>query len=836
MQVANRTRKRRLVAGISRAALRRVTGLFAVAVAVATVLVPLTSAASPAAAWEHLDRPPGCDRYPASGAFYLVVDAAVPTGYRASLIGAAAAWDSWSAVTGVTVRTVSTMAEVPTTGFPVTVTGRLSDPLDPREESGLAFAAPQCVDGWITGGRMVFLTDNLRGYSETFKQDTFVHEIGHLMGLGHNTGQLACGTIMQASATEFWSCGDGKSPYVDDVAGVMALWRPQAMPSFPANSRIASVYTGKYLQSSFATLSGYANNLGFTNPNSAGYSDWTFVPDKSGAGWGWVVNTASGLCLTQYQGHFKPVYMGWCDNDAARWFAAQLPNGKTKLLNKAARLCLAADTLSTSGTTLPCTHPFTAMTIAPSNIPRTKRALPDTTIPGEAIIGGGSHKCVTANGGSKTVGTGISLRTCDATPEQKWVFHPLRTGGYALGVYEAVPDVGGTDAPVIDTASPELCAQASGSTVALARCDGSKRQAWAAEPTGRLRNQDTQTCLDVSGGATADGSTLVSGACTTAPSTVWNIPASLWSRTVSLGSGASTSGDLLGTVAAPAGQQDTRVRGGLTKTFSADQARWSFEEVKATGGGLLKNLDTGTCLRWRARGDQVGLDDACDGSDASYRWAVTQTAEGTSTIQSQFTGECLDLFGSSSAEGAVIGTWGCNGGRNQLWRAIPNPPARAPVSDAPGIEANLAMFGSATQSSTFSHLGAVGSADKAIDGNADGNFYRGSVTHTDTDRNTWWEVDLGEGAAGHEITVYNRTDCCWDRSQDIWIIASNTPLPVVDDPRSLGATSGVRVAHFTDNTESRLLWVPGGTFRYVRIQLTTNDYLSLAEVVVRPIR
>lgn len=777
-----------------------------------------------------------CGIYPTSGAFYLVIDAAVPAEYRAPLVGAAAGWDSWSAVTGVTVRTVSTRAEVPSGGFPVTISARVSNQDELDGEETLASSSRRCVDRRIAGGRIEVITDNLGSYGEVFKRDAFVHEIGHLMGLDHPTGHLACGTIMRATGSEFWSCGDGKSPYVDDVAGVIARWRPQATPAFPASSRISGVYVGKYLQSSYAALSGYANNLGFTDPNTAGYSDWTFVDDKSGSGWGWVVNTGSGLCLTQYQRHFKPVYMGWCDNDDARWYPRPVGDGTVQLRNKAVGLCLAAGTRSTAGTTLPCTHRYTALTIAPSNEPRTKRSLPDTLAPGDAIIGSGSQKCVTANGGSATAGSGLSLRKCDATAEQKWVFHPLRAGGYALGVYEKAADSGGTDETIIDTASSELCAQASGVTVSLKRCDGSKKQAWTAEPTGWLRNQDTQTCLDVSGGATTDGSALSVGSCTAAASTLWSVPESLWAGTVSLGSVASAFGDLLGTVAAPAGEQDTRVRGGLTKKFSTDQARWSFEDVQATGGGLLKNLDTGTCLRWRAKGAQVGLDDACDGVDSSYRWAVGQTAEGIFTIRSQYSGECLDLFSSTIAEGAVIGTWDCNGGRNQLWRAIANVPARAPASDAAGVEPNLAMFGTATQSSTYSGGDVVGSADRAIDGNANGNFSLGSVTHTGADRNTWWEVDLGEGSAAHVITVYNRTDCCWERSTDIWIIASDTPLPVVDDPNSLRTTPGVRVAHFTDNSQPRLLWAPGGTFRYVRIQLTNNEYLSLAEVVVRSIQ
>jgi hypothetical protein len=55
----------------------------------------------------------------------------------------------------------------------------------------------------------------------------------------------------------------------------------------------------------------------------------------------------------------------------------------------------------------------------------------------------------------------------------------------------------------------------------------------------------------------------------------------------------------------------------------------------------------------------------------------------------------------------------------------------------------------ATQNSTISD------ASKAVDGNTDGNYFDGSVTHIYDDTNAWWQVDLGPSAAVTSIVVWN---------------------------------------------------------------------------------
>jgi len=68
---------------------------------------------------------------------------------------------------------------------------------------------------------------------------------------------------------------------------------------------------------------------------------------------------------------------------------------------------------------------------------------------------------------------------------------------------------------------------------------------------------------------------------------------------------------------------------------------------------------------------------------------------------------------------------------------------------------NVAVKGTATQSSTAYG----GEARRANDGKTEGDFYKGqSVSHTDSQKDPWWEVDLGKSVEIERIAVWNRTD------------------------------------------------------------------------------
>ncbi len=69
-------------------------------------------------------------------------------------------------------------------------------------------------------------------------------------------------------------------------------------------------------------------------------------------------------------------------------------------------------------------------------------------------------------------------------------------------------------------------------------------------------------------------------------------------------------------------------------------------------------------------------------------------------------------------------------------------------------ESNLALQGKATQSS----VDFEGPPQSAIDGNTNGNFDGTKTTHTKTENNPWWEVDLGAEQPLDAIVIWNRTD------------------------------------------------------------------------------
>jgi len=144
---------------------------------------------------------------------------------------------------------------------------------------------------------------------------------------------------------------------------------------------------------------------------------------------------------------------------------------------------------------------------------------------------------------------------------------------------------------------------------------------------------------------------------------------------------------------------------------------------------------------------------------------------------------------------------------------------------------NLASARPAAQSSTV--LGGV--ATRAVDGNTSGSYYsQDSVTHTDiTPAQPWWQVDLGASKRIDRVVLWNRTDCCGDRLRNFVVLVSPTDMTgrtlaqLLADPtvtrREVGATAVINPS----------MAIPvDAVGRYVRVQLTAQQYLSLAEVQV----
>jgi hypothetical protein len=151
--------------------------------------------------------------------------------------------------------------------------------------------------------------------------------------------------------------------------------------------------------------------------------------------------------------------------------------------------------------------------------------------------------------------------------------------------------------------------------------------------------------------------------------------------------------------------------------------------------------------------------------------------------------------------------------------------------------AEVQVFGSggaagatARQSST---LPGTPPASVAIDGNTDGNFFDGSVTATNLDSNAWWEEDLGAPTTIGSIVIWNRTDCCANRLSDFWVFVSNTPFLDTDTPTTLANRPGTFASHQTTAPNPSTTIPVGMQGEFVRIQLSSPNYLSLAEVQVQ---
>lgn len=138
----------------------------------------------------------------------------------------------------------------------------------------------------------------------------------------------------------------------------------------------------------------------------------------------------------------------------------------------------------------------------------------------------------------------------------------------------------------------------------------------------------------------------------------------------------------------------------------------------------------------------------------------------------------------------------------------------------------LAIAGAtATQSSTSAAFG--GEAGRAIDGNTDGYFANGSVTHTEdtlVSQPAWWQVQLAGVQKIDRIVLVNRRDCCWDRLSRFRVSVLRGGTEVFR--REFFKTSG--------SVQNALpVTIPGGiSGDVVRISREAGSILSLAEVQV----
>ncbi|MCE1252780.1 MAG: peptidoglycan DD-metalloendopeptidase family protein [Anaerolineae bacterium] len=140
---------------------------------------------------------------------------------------------------------------------------------------------------------------------------------------------------------------------------------------------------------------------------------------------------------------------------------------------------------------------------------------------------------------------------------------------------------------------------------------------------------------------------------------------------------------------------------------------------------------------------------------------------------------------------------------------------------------NLAQGKSASQSSNAENA----SPARAVDGNTDGNYRNNSTTHTNSEAQAWWEVDLGAIGNIQYIKLWNRTDCCSDRLSNLHVLVSDAPFSSKNLQSSINQ-AGVSDYYYSGQVGQNMVVNVGRTGRYVRVQLTGTNILSLAEVEV----
>lgn len=158
-------------------------------------------------------------------------------------------------------------------------------------------------------------------------------------------------------------------------------------------------------------------------------------------------------------------------------------------------------------------------------------------------------------------------------------------------------------------------------------------------------------------------------------------------------------------------------------------------------------------------------------------------------------------------------------------------PAKMPAVDQLQL-ANLAapqQGASVRQSSVYPYGRPV--AQRAVDGNTNGDYADGSVTHTGRDRQAWLEVDLGVQRKVDRIRLYNRTDCCSARLSMFHVLVSDKPF--VATALAPNLKSPAVSDYYVERIVNGVLEIPvGRKARYVRVQLAGTGYLSLAELEV----
>lgn len=281
--------------------------------------------------------------------------------------------------------------------------------------------------------------------------------------------------------------------------------------------------------------------------------------------------------------------------------------------------------------------------------------------------------------------------------------------------------------------------------------------------------------------------------------------------------------------------------------------RQHFENVPPGGFGVIADPGTGEVatiyaaaspFARNASGEfSVAASATCPDCIDPTCGSSLRTIDITLTQDTGPNGETYRAFPSSSqnfsSPTSTPASWTSAVGVDQAISTTGTLPACAPFTyyfDVVDVT-NLALAGTASQSSTYTGAPFPGPASFGNDGNTNGAYGNASVAHTLSENGAWFEVDLGSVRDITNVVVWNRTDgCCVTRMNNYNVFVSDVPFPG-------GTPAASRTATIADPvTYSRILTAaaptPSATHafnrtgRFVRVQLQGTNFLQVAELQV----
>lgn len=153
------------------------------------------------------------------------------------------------------------------------------------------------------------------------------------------------------------------------------------------------------------------------------------------------------------------------------------------------------------------------------------------------------------------------------------------------------------------------------------------------------------------------------------------------------------------------------------------------------------------------------------------------------------------------------------------------------VSEKPGVSyadglVNLAKGKRVSQSSTYQQSNFNGTPDLAVDGNTDGDFFSDGGSHTQSEKNAWWAVNLGANYSLDKIIIWNRTDHGWGQR------LSNFKVSVKDNSGKVTFERTYCRGGRYFNPAMIIVLPKNIKGQTVRVMLNGTNYLQLAEVEV----